>query len=179
MHSLACMYMASNVRGLHGGGVQLLTFVLLALSTPQAIHCGTPAGSTAHHDRLTPPTAEDITPPAESSRSCAEPALSVAIPPRGPAMGNSPLEVQMLDFSFSPLGPRGLQDTDIDAAAGLVEEGRQHQLPDTNPPPSALSLRECSLGDLGVAEVARSPWVRGKAGVRALSLRQNQVTELC
>ncbi|CAN0148778.1 unnamed protein product, partial [Ectocarpus fasciculatus] len=121
-----------------------------------------------------------ITPPAESGRSLAEQpdlsAAAVAFPPSDPARGNAPLEVQMLDFSFSPLGPRGLQDTDIDAAAGgLVEEGHQ-QHPDTDPPPSALSLRECSLGDLGVAEVAGSPWVRGKAGVRALSLRQNQVT---
>lgn len=178
---LACKYMASKLWGRHGGGVQLLTSVLLALSTPQAIHCGTSAGSTAHHDRLTTPPTEDITPPAESGRSLAEqPALSaaaVAFPPSEPARGNAPLEVQMLDFSFSPLGPRGLQDTDIDAAAGgLVEEGQQQQQhPDTDPPPSALSLRECSLGDLGVAEVARSPWVRGKAGVRALSLRQNQV----
>ncbi|CAM9456603.1 unnamed protein product [Ectocarpus sp. 12 AP-2014] len=168
--------MASKAWRLHGGGLKLLTSVLLALSTPQAIHCGTSAGSTAHHDRLataaTP--AEDMTPPAETnSRSRAESALSVATPPRKTATVNTLLEVRMLDFSFSPLGPRGLQDTAIDAA-GVVEEGQQH--PNTNPPPSALSLRECSLGDLGVAEVARSPWVHGKAGVRALSLRQNQVT---
>ncbi|CAM9682083.1 unnamed protein product [Ectocarpus sp. 4 AP-2014] len=170
--------MASKVWGLHGGGVKMLTSVLLALLTPQAIHCGISAGSTAHHDRLATAAipAEDITPPAESaSRSRADPALWVAIPPREPATGNAPLEVQMLDFSFSPLGPRGLQDTDIDAA-GVVEERGQHRHPNTNPPPFALSLRESSLGDLGVAEVARSPWVRGKAGVRALSLRQNQVT---
>ncbi|CAN0527463.1 unnamed protein product, partial [Ectocarpus sp. 12 AP-2014] len=127
--------MASKAWGLHGGGVKMLASVLLALSTPQAIHCGTSAGSTVHHDRLataaTP--AEDITHPAEtSSRTRADPALSVATPPREPATGNTPLEVQMLDFSFSPLGPRGLQDTDIDAA-GVVEEGQQHRYLNTNP----------------------------------------------
>lgn len=42
-------------------------------------------------------------------------------------------------------------------------------------PPLALSLRECSLGDAGVAQVARSAWVFGTMGVAALSLRHNQV----
>lgn len=42
-------------------------------------------------------------------------------------------------------------------------------------PPLALSLRECSLGDAGVAKVARSAWVGGTMGVAALSLRHNQV----
>lgn len=42
-------------------------------------------------------------------------------------------------------------------------------------PPLALSLRECSLGDAGVAQVARSAWVSGTMGVAALSLRHNQV----
>lgn len=86
-------------------------------------------------------------------------------------------EVRMFDFSFGHLGPDG-------------------HLPDLPQPPSqpepsshamdggaaaaalplALSLRECSLGDAGVAKVARSPWVRGGEAASALSLRHNHVS---
>lgn len=40
-----------------------------------------------------------------------------------------------------------------------------------------LGLRECLLGDTGVAEAAQSSWICGPDGVKVLSLRQNQVRE--
>lgn len=82
----------------------------------------------------------------------------------------------MFDLSFSHIGPEGrLPDlrnhlvapnevaSSAEVAAGVVVKSL------------ALSLRECSLGDAGVAEVARSPWVCGAVGATALSLRHNQV----
>lgn len=38
-----------------------------------------------------------------------------------------------------------------------------------------MSLRECSLGDAGIAALVRSPWVCGSRGIKILSLRHNQV----
>ncbi|CAM9440554.1 unnamed protein product, partial [Choristocarpus tenellus] len=43
-------------------------------------------------------------------------------------------------------------------------------------PPSSLNLRECALGDAGVALLAASPHICGEAGIAGLSLRQNQLT---
>lgn len=67
------------------------------------------------------------------------------------------------DFSFSHVAP---SDFDVASSSETVSGGW---------PPRALGLRECHLGDAGVAEVALSPWVSGERGVRILSLRGNQV----
>eukprot|EP00752_Nemacystus_decipiens_P011212 g9963.t1 len=81
----------------------------------------------------------------------------------------------VFDLSFSQLQPESPLPDVVQAATGQ-HDGEQAQQQLLSPPPSALSLRECSLGDAGVAEVARSPWVCGATAVRSLSLRQNQVT---
>ena len=68
----------------------------------------------------------------------------------------------MVDFSFSHVTPSCLP-----APAELDSGDDMHYI--------ALSLRECSLGDSGVSELAQSPWVYGDVAARALSLRHNQV----
>lgn len=70
--------------------------------------------------------------------------------------------MEVFDFSFSRSDPYVMMPPE-----DSVEEN--------SPPVRALSLRECSLGDAGLVEVAASPWVRGKSAVRVLSLRSNQV----
>lgn len=40
----------------------------------------------------------------------------------------------------------------------------------------ALGLRECSLGDDGVAAISQSAWVSGSKSAKVLSLRHNQVS---
>lgn len=40
-----------------------------------------------------------------------------------------------------------------------------------------LGLRECLLGDAGVAEAVQSSWICGPDGAKVLSLRQNEVRE--
>lgn len=77
----------------------------------------------------------------------------------------------MIDFSFSHVAPSCLPapaelDTNSEGDNTTVVRS-SHSM--------ALSLRECSLGDSGVSELASSPWVSGEMSVRALSLRQNQV----
>lgn len=104
----------------------------------------------------------------------------------------STTEGRKVDLSFSHMGS-GRHLPDLAAVIGLSpspvvgdsdqQQQQQQQEPDAPlheaasvaDPPLALGLRECSLGDEGVAEIARSPWVTGDLGVRALSLRHNQV----
>lgn len=102
-------------------------------------------------------------------------------------------EGRKFDLSFSHIGYGGRLP---DPAAAielspspvlLAEESDQQLEPDAPPhddavtagPPLELGLRECSLGDDGVAELARSPWVTGSLGLSALSLRHNQVRYEC
>lgn len=54
--------------------------------------------------------------------------------------------------------------------ADVVAEASHFKLP------LELSLRECSLGDIGVASLAESSWFWGSEGAKVLSLRHNQVT---
>lgn len=102
-------------------------------------------------------------------------------------------DVQKVDLSFSQIGfGGGLPDlaaaighspSPVLFAGDSDQQQHQQQASDAPPlgdadvvsPPLALGLRECSLGDNGVSEIARSPWVTGSLGVRALSLRHNQV----
>lgn len=104
-----------------------------------------------------------------------------------------------IDLSFRHIGSDGVQDLfhylsqraiapaeqppaygleRADGATGRTEEGEMEKTADhlfQRIRPLALSLRECALGDGGVAAVARSPWVVGPEGVVMLSLRNNQV----
>lgn len=77
----------------------------------------------------------------------------------------------MIDFSFSHVALSRLPapaELDTNSKGGNTTVVRSsHSM--------ALSLRECSLGDSGVSELASSPWVLGEMSARALSLRQNQV----
>lgn len=97
----------------------------------------------------------------------------------------STTEGRKVDLSFSHMG-HGRHLPDLAAVIGLSpsseagDSDQQQQesdapLHDDDNSSVALGLRECSLGDEGVAEIARSPWVTGSLGVRALSLRHNQV----
>lgn len=103
------------------------------------------------------------------------------------------IEGRKVDLSFSHIGYGG-PITDLPAAIELSpstvllsddgdhqqqrqheSDARRHDDGSVAGSPLALGLRECSLGDEGVAELARSQWVSGSLGVTALSLRNNQV----
>lgn len=151
--------MASNPRRWHG--VQLSIVILLQLVSATS---GRTAPSSPHQQ------AKGIYAAANNGGPVADTAtspdhLSTEQP------GKEAVDVQVFDFSFSqscpyPVVTRAEEDQE------QVEQDLQQQSP---PAARALSLRECSLGDAGLVEIARSPWVRGRTAARALSLRSNQV----
>lgn len=148
--------MGSRTRRRHGGGVKL-NFSSLALLLASRACVGRPIDPSA-------PQAQHATAAASSA---------AAVAPHDAAQGSSraAMGAGVFDFSFGQLRPETPLPDTVQAATGLRDV--QQQI--LSPAPSALSLRECSLGDAGVAEVARSPWVCGATAVRSLSLRQNQV----
>lgn len=151
--------MRSRIHRRHGGGVNLNISALALLLASRACIGRTTADPSLHQ-------AEHATPATASA--------STAVAPRDAVQGSSSraaIEAGVFDFSFGQLRP----ETPVPDMVQSHHDGEQVQQQLLSPPPSALSLRECSLGDAGVAEVATSPWVCGATAVRSLSLRQNQV----
>lgn len=92
-----------------------------------------------------------------------------------------------IDLSFSLMGPAGLRalldnpkpTLDGEELRGSVVDAENIEIGQNGyawlSPVHGLGLRECLLGDAGVVEIARSPWVCGPKGSKVLSLRHNQV----
>lgn len=155
--------MALRICRRHGGGVKLSVSTLALLLASRAC-IGRPADRSVYQEHAPAPAAA-IAPHDAAQRS------------RRAAMGCE----GAFDFSFGQLRPETPLPDMVQAATAQQHDGNQQaqqQQQLLSPPPSKLSLRECSLGDVGVAEVARSPWVCGATAVRSLSLRQNQVGRL-
>lgn len=150
--------MVSRTRRRHGGGVQLTVSALTLLLASRA--CNGRAADSASYQ----------------GEHAAAAAASAAVAPHDVVQGSSRAAVGagVFDASFDQLRPE-TPLPDVVQAAAAQHDGDKVQPQLLSPPPSALSLRECSLGDAGVPEVARSPWVCGETAVRSLSLRQNQV----
>lgn len=71
-------------------------------------------------------------------------------------------------------GDRLAVDVEVEGPSASKMDASSETTADAHP--LELSLRECSLGDAGVALLAQSPWVCGPRGAKVLSLRNNQVT---
>lgn len=156
----ACVGMAPKTRKNQGDGVPLgiSVFVLLLASRAcrgRAVHTSVdPPGQ--HHQAVGfSGTINDEHTTAGASVAPASNASHMV----GEKRGGEAAGVGVVDYSYSQIG---------DGAAEHDHYGSQQQR-------QALDLRACALGDTGVAEIARSPWVRGATAARVLSLRQNQV----
>lgn len=149
--------MASRTRRRNGGGERLGVSALALLLVSRVC-----IGRTVDRTLYEHATAPAATAPAAPSGATVASHDAVQGPSR------EAMSAGVFDFSFGQLRSEAPLPDMIQAAGQL-----QQQV--LSPPPLALSLRECSLGDAGVAELAKSPWACGATAVRSLSLRQNQV----
>ena len=168
------MGMAPRTRRSHGEGVQLGLSLFVLLLASHACR-GRAARASLDASGRRPHGAGIIGGATDDEHGT----TAAAAAPVAPDHGDTPHDSQerrsgeaagvgVLDFSYGQMiREEALAQHDNDGGERRQQQQQQGR--------QAVDLRACALGDSGVAEVAKSPWVRGAAAARVLSLRENQV----